>query len=99
MPAHAIAAVVYKPTDNIETLLAHAARASPSVASASAACSSDIAVIEDPCAMQLENLETGESIPLSQELGRGSISCRVDRTRSHAARWQCAARSRVVSIW
>ena len=28
--------------------------------------------------MQLENLETGESIPLSQDLGRGSVSCRVD---------------------
>ena len=27
MPAHAIAAVVYKPTDNIEALLARAARA------------------------------------------------------------------------
>ena len=80
MPAHAIAAVVYKPTDNIETLLAHAARAlAKRGVRLGGVLQHDIAtVIEDPCAMQLENLETGESIPLSQELGRGSISCRVD---------------------
>ena len=80
MPAHAIAAVVYKPTDNIETLLAHAARAlAKRGVRLGGVLQHDIAtVIEDPCAMQLENLEPGESIPLSQELGRGSISCRVD---------------------
>ncbi len=80
MPAHAIAAVVYKPTDNIEALLARAARAlSEQGVRLGGVLQHDIAtVIEDPCAMQLENLETGESIPLSQELGRGSVSCRVD---------------------
>ena len=80
MPAHAIAAVVYKPTDNIEALLAQAARelAARGV-KLGGVLQHDIAgVIDDPCAMELENLETGESIPLSQELGRGSISCRVD---------------------
>ena len=80
MPAHAIAAVVYKPTDNIEALLARAARAlGERGVRLGGVLQHDIAtIIEDPCAMQLENLETGESIPLSQELGRGSISCRVD---------------------
>ena len=80
MPAHAIAAVVYKPTDNIEALLARAARAlGERGVRLGGVLQHDIAtVIVDPCAMQLENLETGESIPLSQELGRGSISCRVD---------------------
>ena len=80
MPAHAIAAVVYKPTDNIEALLAHAARAlAERGVRLGGVLQHDIpTVIEDPCAMQLENLETGESIPLSQDLGRGSVSCRVD---------------------
>lgn len=80
MPATAIAAVVYKPTDNIEALLAQAARelAADGV-KLGGVLQHDIAtVIDDPCAMELENLETGESIPLSQELGRGSVACRVD---------------------
>ena len=80
MPAHAIAAVVYKPTDNIEALLARAAKAlTARGVRLGGVLQHDIAtVIDDPCAMELENLETGESIPLSQELGRGSVSCRVD---------------------
>ena len=73
MPAHAIAAVVYKPTDNIEALLARAARAlGERGVRLGGVLQHDIAtIIDDPCAMQLENLETGESIPLSQDLGRG----------------------------
>lgn len=80
MPAHAIAAVVYKPTDNIEALLARAARelAARGVRLGGVLQHDIPTLIEDPCAMQLENLETGESIPLSQDLGRGSVSCRVD---------------------
>lgn len=80
MPAHAIAAVVYTPTDNIEALLAAAARAlAARGVKLGGVLQHDIAtVIDDPCAMELENLETGESIPLSQDLGRGSVSCRVD---------------------
>ena len=80
MPATAIAAVVYKPTDNIEALLAQAARAlAADGVKLGGVLQHDIApVIDDPCAMELENLETGESIPLSQELGRGSVACRVD---------------------
>ncbi len=80
MPAHAIAVVVYKPTDNVEALFAHAARAlAARGVRLGGVLQHDIpTVIEDPCAMQLENLETGESIPLSQDLGRGSVSCRVD---------------------
>src|SRR5690606_32665880 len=39
----------------------------------------DIAtVVDDPCAMELENLETGECFALSQALGSGSIACRLD---------------------
>ena len=80
MPAHAIAAVVYKPTDNIEALLAHAARAlAERGVRLGGVLQHDLPnIVDDPCAMQLENLETGESIPLSQDLGRGSVSCRVD---------------------
>ena len=80
MSAHAIAAVVYKPTDNIEALLAQAARAlAERGVRLGGVLQHDLPnIIDDPCAMQLENLETGESIPLSQELGRGSVSCRVD---------------------
>lgn len=80
MSAHTIAAVVYKPTDNIEALLARAAHAlAERGVRLGGVLQHDIpTIIEDPCAMQLENLETGESIPLSQELGRGSVSCRVD---------------------
>ncbi len=80
MPAHPIAAVVYKPTDNIEALLTRAARAlAAQGVRLGGLLQHDIAtVIEDPCAMELENLETGECIPLSQDLGRGSVSCRVD---------------------
>ncbi len=80
MSAHAIAAVVYRPTDNIEALLEHAARTlSERDVRLGGVLQHDLPdVIEDPCAMQLENLETGERIPLSQDLGRGSVSCRVD---------------------
>ena len=80
MSAHAIAAVVYKPTDNIEALLAQAARAlAERGVRLGGVLQHDLPnIIDDPCAMQLENLETGESIPLSQDLGRGSVSCRVD---------------------
>ena len=81
MPVHPIAAVVYKPTDHIEALLARTTRAlGERGVKLGGVLQHDIANVieEDPCAMQLENLETGESIPLSQELGRGSVSCRVD---------------------
>lgn len=81
MPVHPIAAVVYKPTDHIEALLARATRAlGERGVKLGGVLQHDVTNIieEDPCAMQLENLETGESIPLSQELGRGSVSCRVD---------------------
>ncbi|MFU2486664.1 DUF2478 domain-containing protein [Thauera sp. WH-1] len=80
MSAHAIAAVVYKPTDNIEALLAEAARTLAARGiKLGGVLQHDIASVpDDPCAMELENLETGESIPLSQDLGSGSVSCRVD---------------------
>ena len=80
MPAHALAAVIYTPTDNIETLLANAAQAlAARGVRLGGVLQHDIpGAIDDPCAMALENLETGEHIPLSQELGRGSVSCRVD---------------------
>lgn len=80
MSAPAIAAVVYKPTDNIEALLAQAARAlAGHGVKLGGVLQHDIAgIIDDPCAMELENLETGECIALSQELGPGSVSCRID---------------------
>ena len=48
--------------------------------------------------MQLENLETGESIPLSQELYRGSILPEVDRTRSRGSMAGCGATARGVDL-
>lgn len=80
MSAPPIAAVVYTPTDDIEALLTDAARRLVAQGvRLGGLLQHDIAgVIDDPCAMELENLETGESIPLSQDLGRCSVSCRVD---------------------
>ena len=83
MSAHTtapIAAVVYQPKDNIETLLTLAARelAARGVRLGGVLQHDVAGIIDDPCAMQLENLETGEGIPLSQDLGPGSVSCRID---------------------
>jgi len=75
-----IAAIVYKPTDNVEALLLQAARAlAARGVRLGGVIQHDIAtVIDDPCAMELENLETGECFALSQALGSGSIACRLD---------------------
>ena len=80
MSALPIAAIVYTPTDNVEALLMQAARAlaARGVRLGGVIQHDLVTVIDDPCAMALENLETGESIPLSQALGSGAGACRLD---------------------
>ncbi len=80
MSALPIAAIVYEPACNIEALLREAARAlAAQGVRLGGVIQFDLpALIDDPCAMALENLETGERFALSQELGSGSITCRID---------------------
>lgn len=83
-----IAAVVYKPTDNIESVLTRVARTLRARGvRLGGVLQHDIAtVIDDPCAMELEDLDSGERFSLSQELGSGSEACRLDpASLAHAA--------------
>lgn len=75
-----IAAILYKPTDHIEPVLLAAARAiAASGARLGGVLQHDIpTVIDDPCAMELEDLANGARFALSQELGSGSEACRLD---------------------
>lgn len=83
-----IAAIVYSPTDRIETLLVEVARTlgaqgvrTGGVLQHQVACATD-----DPCAMELEDLATGERTALSQDLGTCSEACRLDpASLAHAA--------------
>lgn len=79
-PAQPIAAILYTPTDNIEALLMEVARAlAAQGVRLGGVIQHDIpTVIDDPCAMELEDLETGECFALSQDLGSGSVACRLD---------------------
>lgn len=79
-PAQPIAAIVYKPTDKVEALLTEAARALAALGvRLGGVIQHDIPnAIDDPCAMELENLENGECFALSQALGSGSMACRLD---------------------
>lgn len=75
-----IAAVVYRPDDPLEALLDEVAR---SLAMRGVRLGGVIqhalpAIDGQACGMQLENLETGECFPLSQDLGTGSVACRLD---------------------
>lgn len=83
-----IAAIVYRPTDNVEAVLIAAARelAARGV-KLGGVLQHDIAtVVDDPCAMELEDLASGERFALSQDLGSGSEACRLDpASLAHAA--------------
>ena len=80
MPALPIAAIVYTPTDNIEALIVQVARTLEARGvHLGGVIQHDLAtVIDDPCAMELEDLASGARFSLSQELGRGSEACRLD---------------------
>lgn len=80
MTPYPIAAVIYSPAEAIEARMADAARA---LAARGVRLGGMIqhdlpGAAGDPCAMTLENLETGHCIALSQDLGKCSESCRVD---------------------
>jgi len=80
MPALPIAAILYTPEDNIEALLVRVARTlAERGVRLGGVIQHDIATaINDPCAMELEDLRNGERFSLSQELGSGSEACRLD---------------------
>ncbi len=80
MHALPIAAIVYTPTDNIEALIVQVARTLEARGvHLGGVIQHDLAtVIDDPCAMELEDLASGARFSLSQELGRGSEACRLD---------------------
>lgn len=90
-----IAAVVYAPTDHIEPLFVELSRILRARGvRLGGVLQHDIqCVIDDPCAMELENLEDGSRFALSQELGSGSEACRLDPgSLAHAG---CAVRDAV----
>lgn len=75
-----IAAVVYAPTDHIEPLFVALAQVlrDRGVHLGGVLQHYIPTVIDDPCAMELENLNDGSRFALSQELGSGSEACRLD---------------------
>ena len=75
-----IAAIVYRPTDHVEAILVEVSRTlAARGVRLGGVLQHDIAtVIDDPCAMELEDLSNGERFALSQELGSGSEACRLD---------------------
>ncbi len=80
MTPYPIAAVIYTPADAVEKLFAEAARVllAQGVRLGGMIQHDLPGAADDPCAMELENLENGVCIPLSQDLGKCSVSCRVD---------------------
>lgn len=75
-----IAAILYTPTDNVEAVLVEAAaRLGERGVRLGGVIQHDIGgTLNDPCAMELEDLSSGTRFSLSQELGRGSEACRLD---------------------
>lgn len=83
-----IAAIVYSPADDIEALLAQVARtlAAQGVRIGGVLQHDTESGTDDPCAMELEDLATGERISMSQDLGSCSAACRLDpASLAHAA--------------
>lgn len=75
-----IAAILYSPQDNVEAVLIEAAaRLGERGVRLGGIIQHDIGgTLNDPCAMELEDLASGARFSLSQELGRGSEACRLD---------------------
>lgn len=83
-----LAAILYTPDDPVEDLMLEVAHLLIRRGlRLGGVLQHDIGMeIEDPCAMELENLASGERFSLSQELGRGSEACRLDpASLAHAA--------------
>ena len=80
MPTLPIAAILYTPDINVEALLVRIANELRARGvRLGGVIQHDIATtINDPCAMELEDLSSGERFSLSQELGSGSEACRLD---------------------
>lgn len=83
-----LAAILYTPEDPVEDLMLEVAHllAARGIR-LGGVLQHDIGMtIEDPCAMELENLASGERFSMSQELGKGSEACRLDPAAlAHAA--------------
>lgn len=79
-PGLPIAAILYTPQDNVEAILMAAAnRLAERGVKLGGVIQHDVGcAIDDPCAMELEDLASGDRFSLSQELGRGSEACRLD---------------------
>jgi nucleoside-triphosphatase THEP1 len=83
-----LAAILYTPQDPVEDLMLDVAHElSTRGIRLGGVLQHDIGMdIDDPCAMELENLASGERFSMSQELGRGSEACRLDpASLAHAA--------------
>lgn len=83
-----LAAILYTPEDPVEDLMLEIAHTLMERGiHLGGVLQHDIGMeIEDPCAMELENLASGERFSLSQELGKGSEACRLDpASLAHAA--------------
>ena len=75
-----IAAIVYRPADEVEALLLRVARtlAARGVRVGGVLQHDRIAPASGACAMELEDLTSGARFALSQALGSGSGACRLD---------------------
>lgn len=75
-----LAAILYTPAQQIEVLMlevAHRLRAQG--VRLGGVLQHDVGMaLDDPCAMELENLANGKRFSLSQDLGSGSEACRLD---------------------
>jgi nucleoside-triphosphatase THEP1 len=83
-----LAAILYTPEDPVEDLMLEIAHTLVERGvRLGGVLQHDIGMdIDDPCAMELENLASGERFSLSQELGKGSEACRLDpASLAHAA--------------
>lgn len=83
-----LAAILYTPDDPLEDLMLEVAHAlAQQGVKLGGVLQHDIGMeIEDPCAMEMENLASGERFSLSQVLGKGSEACRLDpASLAHAA--------------
>ena len=86
--AEPLAAILYTPEDRVEEIMLEAAhRLTARGVRLGGILQHDIGMqFDDPCAMELENLATGERFSLSQNLGSNSEACRLDPAAlAHAA--------------
>lgn len=83
-----LAAILYTPQDPVEELMLEVAHTLTARGlRLGGALQHNIGMgLDDPCAMEMENLANGERFSLSQDLGRCSQACRLDpASLTHAA--------------